>query len=285
MNKFILFILIIISYTASASAKPNFYSDIDEQNQGRNSYSSTLDYNDQNERDLMNSTSTKPYPYKQNGYNENQQYYTNLPSEKSSFYAGLDIQNQILDLKPSMPINYDDINLYSTSRNYQNKSINPNFFIGYNPNKNIDIEIGYSFSDEEKINDTGKIYTTLGSLGFKKYKLSYKSIIKTQNISFDFKPSYKINQNNFLYVIMGFNVMYLKLRESTILDHEESDITNYKTKTLAPTIGYGYKLNVGNDFSARAQFKYSYYNNEIGSNSFLTLKSSTQFSLGIAYNF
>ena len=283
MNKFILFVFIIIAYTSSASAKPNFYSDIDEQNQGRNSYSSTFDYNDQIERDSINSTSTKTYPYKQNGYNKNQQYYTNLPSEKSSFYAGLDIQNQTLDLKPSMPINYDEINLYSTSRNYQNKSNNPNFFIGYNSNKNIDIELGYSFSDEEKINDTNLFYTPMN--GGKKYKLFRKSIIKTQNVSLDFKPSYKINQNNFLYVIMGFNVMYLKLRESKILDNEELDIINYKTKTLAPTIGYGYKLNVGNDFSARAQFKYSYYNNEIGSNSFVTLKSSTQFSLGIAYNF
>ena len=60
---------------------------------------------------------------------------------KSDFYAGIDIQRQDLQLKGAA---------FLASKFYETKSYNPNFFLGFNANKNLDIELGYSMSEEDK---------------------------------------------------------------------------------------------------------------------------------------
>ena len=200
---------------------------------------------------------------------------------KSDFYAGIDIQRQDLQLKTSSVILGDgSIFKPSVSKFYETKSYNPNLFLGFNANKNLDIELGYSMSDEDKKNNsTGLI--TIDSSG-NAYNLSTKSTLKTQNISLDFKPSYQIDQNISLYAILGLNYVQIKLRESFI-DYEILTY-NYKKNILAPTVGFGYKLKIDDNFSVRSQFKYSYLNKEIG-DSDVKIKSLTQLSVGFAYNF
>ena len=200
---------------------------------------------------------------------------------KSDFYAGIDIQRQDLQLKTSSVI-LDDGSIFkpSVSKFYETKSYNPNLFLGFNANKNLDIELGYSMSDEDKKNNsTGLI--TIDSSG-NAYNLRTKSTLKTQNISLDFKPSYQIDQNNSVYGILGLNYVQIKLRESFI-DYEILT-DNYKKNILAPTVGFGYKLKIDNNLSVRSQFKYSYLNKEIG-DSIVKIKSLTQLAVGIAYNF
>jgi opacity protein-like surface antigen len=200
---------------------------------------------------------------------------------KSNFYAGFDLQRQDLQLKTSSVI-LDDGSIFkpSVSKFYETKSYNPNLFLGFNANKNLDIELGYSMSDEDKKNNsTGLI--TIDSSG-NAYNLRTKSTLKTQNISLDFKPSYQIDQNNSVYGILGLNYVQIKLRESFI-DYEILT-DNYKKNILAPTVGFGYKLKIDNNLSVRSQFKYSYLNKEIG-DSIVKIKSLTQLAVGIAYNF
>ncbi len=215
---------------------------------------------------------------------------------KSDFYAGIEIQRQDLQLKTSSEI-LDDGSTFkpSVSKFYETKSYNPNLFLGFNANKNLDIELGYSMSDEDKRNnstgvysdDNGYVYASsagaIASTG-NAYNVQTKTTLKTQNISLDFKPSYQIDQNNSVYGILGLNYVQIKLRESYYVDSEEIGTDNSKKNIVAPTAGFGYKLKINDDFSVRSQFKYSYLNKEIG-DSDVKIKSLTQLSVGFAYNF
>ena len=215
---------------------------------------------------------------------------------KSDFYAGIDIQRQDLQLKTSSAI-LDDGSIFkpSVSKFYETKSYNPNLFLGFNANKNLDIELGYSMSDQDKRNNSTGIYSddngnsyssssgAVASTG-NAYNVQTKSTLKTQNISLDFKPSYQIDQNNSVYGILGLNYVQIKLRESYFADSYELATDNYKKNIVAPTAGFGYKLKIDDNFSVRSQFKYSYLNKEIG-DSEVKIKSLTQLSVGFAYNF
>lgn len=220
----------------------------------------------------------------------------NSANAKSDFYAGIDIQRQDLQLKTTS-FTLDDGSIYkpSVSKFYETKSYNPNFFLGYNANKNLDIELGYSMSEEDKRNNSTGIYLddngndysssarAIASTG-NSYSINTKSTLKTQNISLDLKPSYQIDQNNSVYGILGLNYVQIKLRKTSIADSFGTATENYKKNILAPTVGIGYKLKINDDFSLRSQFKYSYLNKEIG-NSDVKIKSLTQLAVGIAYNF
>jgi hypothetical protein len=215
---------------------------------------------------------------------------------KSDFYAGIDIQRQDLQLETTSFILGDGSSYKpSVSKFYETKSYNPNFFLGYNANKNLDIELGYSMSDEDKRNNSTGIYLddngndysssarAIASTG-NSYNINTKSTLKTQNISLDLKPSYQIDQNNSVYGILGLNYVQIKLRETFFVYSFGTATENYKKNILAPTVGFGYKLKINDDFSFRSQFKYSYLNKEIG-NSDVKIKSLTQLAVGIAYNF
>ena len=215
---------------------------------------------------------------------------------KSDFYAGIDIQRQDLQLKTSSVILGDgSIFKPSVSKFYETKSYNPNLFLGFNANKNLDIELGYSMSDEDKKNNSTGIYSddngnshsssvgAIASTG-NAYNVGTKSTLKTQNISLDLKPSYQIDQNNSVYGILGLNYVQIKLRETLSVGSYGSATDNYKKNIVAPTAGFGYKLKINDDFSVRSQFKYSYLNKEIG-DSDVKIKSLTQLSVGFAYNF
>ena len=204
---------------------------------------------------------------------------------KSDFYAGIDIQRQDLQLKTTSYTS-DDGSSYksSVSKFYETKSYNPNFFLGFNANKNLDIELGYSMSEEDKRSGYEELYYLTFTDTFR-YNINTKSTLKTQNISLDLKPSYQIDQNNYVYGILGLNYVQIKLRESfSIPAFNYTETDNHKKNILAPTVGVGYKLKINDDFSFRSQFKYSYLNKEIG-DSDVKIKSLTQLSVGFAYNF
>ena len=215
---------------------------------------------------------------------------------KSDFYAGIDIQRQDLQLKTSSVILSDgSIFKPSVSKFYETKSYNPNLFLGFNANKNLDIELGYSMSDEDKRNNSLGVYSDDNEYVYASYagavaatgnayNIQTKTTLKTQNISLDFKPSYQIDQNNSVYGILGLNYVQIKLRETLSVDSYGAETDNYKKNILAPTAGFGYKLKINDDFSVRSQFKYSYLNKEIG-DSEVKIKSLTQLSVGFAYNF
>lgn len=202
---------------------------------------------------------------------------------KTGIYAGIDLVRQDLQLKTS-PVELSDGSLFkpSVSKFYETTSYNPNFFIGFNANQNLDFELGYSMSDEDKRNNsTGLQIVDDNGVN---YKVNTKSTLKTQNIFVDIKPLYQIDQNNSLYGIFGFNYIQVKLKEALFADIYEIANDNYKKNILAPTLGFGYKLKIDDNFSIRTQFKYSYANKEIG-DSEVKLKSLTQLGLGFAYNF
>ena len=207
---------------------------------------------------------------------------------KSDFYAGIDIQRQDLQLETT-PFTLNDESTYkpSVSKFYETKSYNPNLFLGYNAHKNLDIELGYSMSNEDKKNNSTGL--TKEDFYGNVYNFNTKTTIKTQNISLDLKPSYQIDQNNSVYGILGLTYMQIKLRESSFADSYKITTDDYKKNILAPSVGVGYKLKINDDFSFRSQFKYSYLNKEIAnlceSNSDVKIKSSTQLSVGVAYNF
>ncbi len=192
---------------------------------------------------------------------------------KSGFYAGVDAQRQDLQLENS-----------SVGKYYETKSYNPNLFLGFNANKNLDIELGYSMSEEDKGSSDEEIYyiTSTPTL----FNSNTNTTLKTQNISLDLKPSYQIDQNNSVYGILGLNYVQIKLREIYSLEifNNYTETDNYKKNILAPTVGFGYKLKINDDFSVRTQFKYSHINKEIG-DSDVKLKSLTQLAVGFAYNF
>jgi opacity protein-like surface antigen len=137
------------------------------------------------------------------------------------------------------------------------------------------------------LDDNGNQYSSsagaIASTG-NAYNIGAKSTLKTQNISLDLKPSYQINQNNSVYGILGLNYVQIKLRESSFANSYEPQTDNYKKNILAPTLGFGYKLKIDDNFSVRSQFKYSYLNKEIG-DSDVKIKSLTQLAVGFAYNF
>lgn len=138
-------------------------------------------------------------------------------------------------------------------------------------------------SDEDKRNNSTGLVVVDPTFG-DKYNLNTKSTLKTQNISFDLKPSYQIDQNNSVYGILGLNYFQIKLRETFFADSYEFATDNYKKNILAPTAGFGYKLKINEVFSVRTQFKYSYINKEIG-DSDVKIKSLAQLAVGFAYNF
>jgi opacity protein-like surface antigen len=205
---------------------------------------------------------------------------------KSGFYSGIDIQRQALQLKTSSVI-LSDGSIYkpSVQKFYETVSYNPNIFIGLNAHQNLDIEFGYSMSEEEKINNsTGLFFVESNPKSY--YSVSSKSTLNTKNIYFDLKPSYQIDQNSSLYLILGLNYMKFKLHESLYSGRplREIDVGNYKKNILAPTIGFGYKEKINDNFFFRSQFKYSHINKEIA-DSDVKLKSLTQLAVGFAYNF
>jgi opacity protein-like surface antigen len=202
---------------------------------------------------------------------------------KSDFYAGFDIQRQDLNLKTTASYQLSDGSLYkpSISKFYETKSYNPNLFLGYKANQNLDIELGYSMTEEDKRNNSMGI-VSYDPLTGDAYDVSTKTTLKTQNITLDFKPSYQIDQNNSLYGILGVSYLQIKLRDS-LYTHEESTV-NYKRNILTHAVGVGYKLKINDDFSFRSQLKYSYLNKEIG-DSDVKIKSLTQLAVGVAYNF
>jgi opacity protein-like surface antigen len=208
----------------------------------------------------------------------------NSANAKSDFYAGIDIQRQDLQLKTSS-VTLGDGSIFkpSVSKFYETKSYNPNLFLGFNANKNLDIELGYSMSEEDKKNNSTGLVVVDPIFG-DEYNFNTKSTLKTQNISLDLKPSYQIDQNNSVYGILGLNYVQIKLRETFFADSYEIATDNYKKNILAPTVGFGYKLKIDDNFSVRTQFKYSHIDKEIG-NSELKLKSLTQLAVGFAYNF
>jgi hypothetical protein len=203
---------------------------------------------------------------------------------KSGFYAGIDLQRQDLQLKTSS-VTLGDGSIFkpSVSKFYETKSYNPNLFLGFNANQNLDIELGYSMSDEDKRNNSTGLVVVDPAFGGK-YKLNTKSTLKTQNISLDLKPSYQIDQNNSVYGILGLNYVQIKLRETFFVNPYGTATDNYKKNILAPTLGFGYKLKIDDNLSFRSQFKYSYLNKEIG-DSDVKIKSLTQLAVGFAYNF
>jgi len=214
---------------------------------------------------------------------------------KSNFYAGFDLQRQNLQLKTSDSFELSDGSTYkpSISKFYETKSYNPNLFLGYKANQNLDIELGYSMAEEDKRNKSTGIYSdnngdvysssagAVASTG-NAYSVTTKTTLKTQNITLDFKPSYQIDKNNSLYGILGISYVQIKLRD-TLYTNEESTI-NSKRNILTHAIGVGYKLKIDDNFSVRTQFKYSHINKEIG-DSDVKIKSLTQLSVGFAYNF
>lgn len=206
----------------------------------------------------------------------------NSANAKSDFYAGFDLQRQDLQLKTSESYELSSGSIYkpSVSKFYETKSYNPNLFLGYKANQNLDIELGYSMAEEDKINKSTGITSFVAPNKF--YDVITKSTLKTQNISLDFKPSYKIDQNNYVYGILGVTYLQIKLRKTFYIDDEYT--SNYKRNILTHAVGVGYKLKINDDFSVRSQFKYSYLNKEIG-DSEVKLKSLTQLSVGFAYNF
>jgi opacity protein-like surface antigen len=208
----------------------------------------------------------------------------NSANAKSDFYAGIDIQRQDLQLETSS-VTLGDGSIFkpSVSKFYETKSYNPNLFLGFNANKNLDIELGYSMSEEDKKNNSTGLVVVDPIFG-DEYNFNTKSTLKTQNISLDLKPSYQIDQNSSLYAILGLNYVQVKLRESFFADSYEIATDNYKKNILAPTVGFGYKLKIDDNFSVRTQFKYSHINKEIG-DSEVKLKSLTQLAVGFAYNF
>ena len=199
----------------------------------------------------------------------------NSANAKSDFYAGIDIQRQDLQLETSS-VTLGDGSIFkpSVSKFYETKSYNPNLFLGFNANKNLDIELGYSMSEEDKKNNSTGLVVVDPIFG-DEYNFNTKSTLKTQNISLDLKPSYQIDQNSSLYAILGLNYVQVKLRESFFADSYEIATDNYKKNILAPTVGFGYKLKIDDNFSVRTQFKYSHINKEIG-DSEVKLKSLTQ---------
>ena len=206
----------------------------------------------------------------------------NSANAKSDFYAGIDLQRQDLQLKTSEFYELSDGSIYKPSigKFYETKSYNPNLFLGYKANQNLDIEFGYSMAEEDKRNNSTGIFYFVPSGKF--YEVVTKSTLKTQNISLDFKPSYQIDQNNSVYGILGVSYLQIKLRQTFYLNEEST--SNYKRNILTHNVGVGYKLKINDDFSVRSQFKYSYLNKEIG-DSEVKIKSLTQLSVGFAYNF
>ena len=201
---------------------------------------------------------------------------------KSDFYAGFDLQRQDLQLKTSESYELSSGSIYKPSigKFYETKSYNPNLFLGYKANQNLDIELGYSMAEEDKVNNSTGISSFVAPNKF--YAVNTKSTLKTQNISLDFKPSYQIDQNNSVYGILGVTYLQIKLRKTFYIDDEYT--SNYKRNILTHAVGVGYKLKINDDFSVRSQFKYSYLNKEIG-DSEVKIKSLTQLSVGFAYNF
>ena len=201
---------------------------------------------------------------------------------KSDFYAGFDLQRQDLQLKTSESYELSDGSIYKPSigKFYETKSYNPNLFLGYKANQNLDIELGYSMAEEDKANNSTGVFSFVAPNKF--YGVTTKSTLKTQNISLDFKPSFQIDQNNSVYGILGVSYLQIKLRKTFYIDDEYT--SNYKRNILTHAVGVGYKLKINDDFSVRSQFKYSYLNKEIG-DSDVKIKSLTQLSVGFAYNF
>jgi len=112
----------------------------------------------------------------------------------------------------------------------------------------------------------------------------YKSTLKTQNIAFDLKSSFEIDKNNSIYGILGLSYIQIKLRESFKFYIPGSYFLLTEKNILAPSIGFGYKFKINDDFSVRSQFKYSYLNKEIGDH-VVKIKSLTNLNIGFAYNF
>lgn len=207
----------------------------------------------------------------------------NNANAKSGFYAGIDIQRQNLQLKTD-EVELGDGSIFkpSISKFYETKSYNPNLFLGYNLNKNLDIELGYSMSNEDKKNNSTGLY--LVDVSGNLYNFNTKSNIKTQNIALDIKPSYQIDGNNSIYGILGLTYLKFELKEIFYANSIKLETTKNSKNIIAPTVGFGYKLKINDDFSVRSQFKYSYLNKEIG-DSYVKANSMTNLALGIAYNF
>ncbi len=203
----------------------------------------------------------------------------------AKFYLGLDASRQDLDLNTNND-EFTDSNAMDVANYHKNNSINPSVFAGVDMLDFLKIETSYTQSSARKkknphvLSDDASI--TLDKTNFQ---------IKTKNISLDFKPYIKINDNFLVFAIVGASYNKININEKieiiNMANMDNIEVSNKRSiNKLAPSVGFGLEYFILTNLSLRTQAKYIHLNIKKDSNLLLAkIPSMTQVNIGAAYYF
>ncbi len=206
---------------------------------------------------------------------------------ESKIYVGIDAQLQMLNIKTKKAVissNDGSMTNIQPSYIYQKDTVMPNVFLGVDFAEKFKFEVGYSKRIASNHNKEVKNITTSDQ------PVSVKSSIKTEVISFDFKP-YKKFDNFSAYGILGVSHYKISIKEKWYAEGTYNglliDSDSQTRSKVSPTIGFGAEYFLSSSFFARAQAKYNYLNIKTPKLTYGAekIRSAINLNLGIGYYF
>lgn len=209
-----------------------------------------------------------------------------LANAKTKIYAGADAQIQMINFKMKKSIYSKAGGKTNIEANeaYQKDSPMPSAFLGIDFAEKFKFEVGYSKRNASKNNKPA------GTLTYDDEPVSIKSQVKTEVLSFDFKPYKKFDKITG-YAIFGISHYQFSIKEKIYIDGTYNGIlhssSEQKKSRLSPGIGFGIEYEITPSFFARAQMKYNYINIktpkiEYGAEK---IRSATNLNFGAGYYF
>jgi opacity protein-like surface antigen len=210
-----------------------------------------------------------------------------LANAKTKIYAGADAQIQMLNFKMKKSVisstDGSKTNI-DVNKTYQKDSLMPNAFLGIDFDEKFKFEVGYSKRNAPKDNNSAT------NLTYNSQPVSIKSQVKTEVLSFDFKP-YKKFDKIIGYAIFGLSHYQFQIKEKIYIDGTYKGMlyssSQQRKSKLSPGIGFGIEYKITPSFFARAQMKYNYINIktpkiEYGAEK---IRSATNLNFGAGYYF
>ncbi len=189
-----------------------------------------------------------------------------LHAKPRGLYGGIDLQYNDFSFDNSNPVLSDGTVAYKMTRElFPRQVLSPNFYVGFDNQKNFKIELDYGFGSQSKSNNaTGLGANAKGDIGrySGKYPLNYKTEnkIELSYFSLDFKPYTMLDEITAFYVIIGLGHYNIRLQEQnfyTINSVEKRSFNTNSVSKFAPSLGLGLEFQLFESFFARAQAKYT----------------------------
>lgn len=167
----------------------------------------------------------------------------------SPFYAGLEGQFQEFKYEDTSNLPFS----IEADDYYKKNMITPNVFGGYNINKRVAIELGYSWGSADKTNnDTGLVYAS-GPLNGQALTTSTTIDVKTLSLDGVFTQPLALSNFNVLGLV-GISYNQFDLKES----YNDGSSLSDKDRGLGISAGLGVSYDINESIAIRSKVKYTH---------------------------